>query len=692
MNVRIRAVAALLCMVLTLPALAAEKKSTVKDPGFNARLEQDLVTKYGEAQRERAHRGIAQVADFWRPADGDALAYAAFIRDNFAGTQVAVDAMFNRYEYNIEQLEGHLHEINREFRTPSDLDTGPLQPYDDLFGAIDPNAHVLDDFFASKLAQVALLNFPLTTLQQRLTEGQHWTRRQWAETRLAEKFSKRIPASVNQAIAKSGSDSESYIAEYNIWMHHLVDAQGKRLFPPKLRLLSHWNLRDEIKADYSDAENGLAKQRAIQKVMSRIVTQEIPAAVINNPGVDWNVDTNEVRPTTDRDGDARPKAPIGNAREPDTRYARLLADYQARRKEDPYSPTAPTYVQRVFDEDMQIPEERVKAMLEQVLSSPLAAQTGKLIESRLGRPLEPFDVWYNGFRPRGAYTEAQLDAIVAKKYPTADAYKQDMPNILEKLGFSKARAKYLADNIVVDPARGSGHAMGAEMRSAHPHLRTRVEADGMNYKGYNIAVHEMGHNVEQTFSLNDIDHTLLHGVPNTAFTEALAFTFQNRDLELLGLTKPDAQSAAMKTLNDFWSTYEIAGVALVDMGVWRWMYAHPKATAAQLRVATVSISKEIWNRYYAPIFHQKDVVLLGIYSHMINSFLYLPNYPLGHMIAFQIEAQMDKAGDFGGEFERVAKVGRVTPDQWMIAATGAPVGPDALLAETKKALAQISSK
>ena len=58
------------------------------------------------------------------------------------------------------------------------------------------------------------------------------------------------------------------------------------------------------------------------------------------------------------------------------------------------------------------------------------------------------------------------------------------------------------------------------MRDEKAHLRTRVGADGMDYKGFNIAVHEMGHNVEQTVSLTDIDHTLLQGVPNTAFTEA----------------------------------------------------------------------------------------------------------------------------------------------------------------------------
>src|SRR4029453_19137509 len=219
-----------------------------------------------------------------------------------------------------------------------------------------------------------------------------------------------------------------------------------------------------------------------------------------------------------------------------------------------------------------------------------------------------------------------------------------------------------ASNIVVDPSRGAGHALGAGRRGDKAHLRTRVEKGGMNYKGFNIAVHEMGHNVEQTFSLNLIDHTLLAGVPNNAFTEALAFVFQNRDLELLGLAKPDAEGEGLKTLNDFWGTYEIAGVALVDIGVWQWMYDHPNAAPAELREATIQISKDVWNRYYAPVFKRRDVVLLGIYSHMIDSFLYLPDYPIGHMIAFQIEEQMEKAGNIGAEFERMATVGRGTPD------------------------------
>jgi len=654
----------------------------------NAKLQNELTAKYGAQQKPRLERGLHQVAEFWRAEDGDAAAFEQFVRTNFAGDQATLDTLFYRFQSLLEQLDGHMHEINREFNQQSDLDLGPVLPFDEVFAGYDPSAHVLGDFFDNKLAFTVLLNFPLTTLDERLKNGSTWSRRQWAEARLAQRFDKRIPAEVNLAIAQAGAESGQYIAQYNIWMYHLLDPQGQRLFPPKMRLLSHWNLRDEIKADYSDGQSGLAKQRMIQQVMERIVTQTIPQVVINNPAVDWNPYTDDVRPAAVKDSDAAPDSrALTNATEPDTRYATLLKTYHASRKADPYSPTAPTLIDRRFQEDREIPEARVKAMLEQVLSSPLVARTAQLIQARLGRPLEPFDIWYNGFRPGSQYTEAQLDEIVAKKYPTAEAYQKDIPNLLIKLGFSPDRAQYVANNIIVDPARGSGHAMGSAMRSEKAHLRTRVEKTGMNYKAFNIAVHEMGHNVEQTFSLNDNDYTLLQGVPNTAFTEALAFVFQGHDLELLGLPAPDVKSQAEKILNDFWGTYEIAGVALVDMAVWHWMYDHPQATPKQLDQATVQISKDVWNRYYAPVFHKNDVVLLGVYSHMIDSFLYLPDYPIGHMIAFQIEEQMKKSGSIGPEFERMAKMGRISPDLWMERATGRPVGPEALLEATQQALA-----
>jgi hypothetical protein len=716
-----------------------------------SKMESELAAKYGEGQRERARRGLKQVGEFWRTEDGDQPAFEAFVRANFAGDQATLDTTFARFARLIEQLEGHLQEIGRELRTQADLDLGPMLPLDETFAGFDAGAHLIDDMFGNKLAFVVLLNFPLSTLDQRLNQGQHWTRRQWAEARLAQRFSKRVPAEVNQAIAQAQAEADHYISEYNIWMYHVVgeaesgvrsrepakpdsspaarnegavirrngetpppgtkkqpgmeyaletikppsqNATAQRLFPKGMRLLSHWNLRDEIKADYDVSQNGLARQRTVQQVFERIVTQTIPEAVVNNPQVDWNPWTNQVKPASEKDSDFKPTrvgdpSHTSNQREPDTRYATLQKTYFAARKMDPYSPTAPTLIARRFDENREIPEARVRQMLVEIVSSPLVPKVAGLIEKRLGRPLEPFDVWYSGFRPKSEYTEAQLDEIVRRRYPTAEAYREDIPNLLVKLGFSPERAQYVAQNIVVDPARGSGHAMGAAMRDAKVHLRTRIEKTGMNYKGFNIAVHEMGHNVEQTFSMKDVDQWLLAGVPNTAFTEALAFVFQARDLELLGLHAPSAQDEAMRTLNDFWGTYEIAGVALVDMAVWHWMYDHPNAAAAELREATVQIAKDTWNQYYAPVFKQRDVVLLGVYSHMIDYFLYLPDYPIGHMIAFQIEGQIKKAGKIGPEFERMASFGSVAPDLWMVHATGKAVGPEALLQAAERALGEI---
>ena len=673
-------------------------RSTNPSPSWmvtaTAKLERELTAKYGESQRARLQRGLKQAAEFWRDQDGDAAVLEQFVRSNFAGDQATLDTMFHRFQRLLEQLDGHMHEVSREFRQQQDLDLGPVLPFDEAFAGYDPSAHVLEDFFQNKLAFTVLLNFPLTTLDERLQQGAHWSRLQWAEARLAQRFSKRIPAEVSLAIAQAAAEADQYVAAYNIWMGHLVDENGRRLFPQKMRLLSHWNLRDEIKSDYADRAGGPAKQRMIQQVMERIVTQTIPRAVIDNPDVDWNPYSNEVKPATSKvsDDGAATEGQITNSPEGGTRYAKLLNTFAASKLADPYSPTAPSLIARRFDEDRELPEPRVKAMLEQILSSPLVPQVAALIQTRLQRPLAPFDIWYSGFRPGSNYSQAELDQIVAKKYPTAEAYQKDIPNLLIKLGFSSERARLVAANIVVDPARGSGHAMGASMRSEKAHLRTRVEKTGMNYKGFNIAVHEMGHNVEQTFSLNQVDYTLLEGVPNTAFTEALAFVFQARDLELLGLPASDAGSDAMRTLNDFWATYEISGVALVDMAVWHWMYDHPQATPGQLNEAAVEISKDVWNQYYAPVFHKRDVVLLGIYSHMIDSFLYLPDYPIGHMIAFQIEEQMRKAGNVGGEFERMATMGRITPDLWMEHATGKPVGPQALLEASRLALAQIEEK
>jgi len=162
-------------------------------------------------------------------------------------------------------------------------------------------------------------------------------------------------------------------------------------------------------------------------------------------------------------------------------------------------------------------------------------------------------------------------------------------------------------------------------------LRTRVGPEGMDYKSFNIAVHEMGHNIEQTFSMNLVDPPPARRCAEQRLYRTLAMMTQGHDLEVLGLAKPDAASAALATLDTFWATAEISGVALVDMGVWHWMYDHRRPRPPKLKVATLGIAREVWNRHYAPVIHQRDATLLAIYSHMISDMLYLPDYPIGHL-------------------------------------------------------------
>jgi hypothetical protein len=658
-----------------------------------ARAVAALVAKHGEAERARAARGVAQAAAFWRTGpggDGDARAFEAFVQEHFAAGPEAVDAVFRRLEAAFEALDGHGLEIYRELSRWAQLDLGPMIPLDGLLAAHDPFAHVVDDLFRGKVAFVALLNFPLTTLSERLARADAYTRREWAEVRLANRFARRVPAEVNQGVAKASAEADLYIADYNVFAHHVLAEDGGRLFPEGKRLLSHWNLRDELKAQYAQ-EGALARQRALAKVMERIVTQTIPAAVVNDPTVDWNPWTNAVAPAPAEtiEGGARPRRSVPAAREPDTRYLRILENFRAVKAADPYSPSAPTHVARKFDLERELPEARVVALLEEVLGAPEIAGIAKLVSARLGRPLEPFDIWYAGFKPRGKLAEPELDRLTRSRYPTAEAFAKDLPALLERLGFAPDKARFLAERIAVDPARGSGHAMQAARRGDRAHLRTRVGADGMDYKGYNIAVHELGHNVEQVFSLYGVDSTLLQGVPNTAFTEAIAFVFQARDLELLGLEPPGAEQRRLAALGDLWATYEIAGVALVDLGMWKWMYANPSATPAQLREATLRIAREVWNRWYAPVFGVRDVPLLAIYSHMVSNLLYVPDYPLGHIIAAQIEEHVEKLprGALGAEVERMTTFGAVLPDVWMRHATGEPVSAGPLVRAARAALA-----
>jgi hypothetical protein len=638
-------------------------------------VKKQLAEKYGETAFFRIDRGVSQVAALWREEDGNTKEFEDFVVANFVAGEEDLEALFARLERNYELLNGHFHKMNVMLKEPLHLEGPPVEPVDVLFGGYNPSAHLTDDFFSNKIAFMTVLNFPFYSLKEKTGLGSAWSRREWAYARMGDQFTSRVPAELKQNLSRVLTAADTYISDYNIYMGKLLNPDGQALFPPEMKLISHWGLRDELKSNYA-SENGLEKQRMIYQVMQRIINQTIPEQVINSDTYNWDPYSNKIF-----SGSSEATA----VSEPDRRYEVLLANFHAMRAVDRYSPNYPDYISRAFDEAMEIPQEDVERLFTEFVSSPLVKEVAAYISRSLGRPLEPFDIWYNGFKSVRGVPEEKLTAITSLKYPSTDALEEDLSNILTKLGWTNSDAQRISALIKVDASRGAGHAWGAGMRNDIARLRTRVGADGIDYKGYNIAIHELGHCVEQTITMNDVDYYMLNGVPNTAFTEATAFLFQKRDLELLGLGEPDAAKEHMLALDNFWVSYEIMGVALVDMQVWKWMYENPEASTAQLKNQVISIAKDTWNKYYAGILGDNDEPILAVYSHMIDNPLYLSNYPMGHIIDFQIEQQV-KGKPLAAEINRMYTQGRLVPQVWMQSAVGSPISIAPTLAATAEAL------
>lgn len=651
-----------------------------------------ITTAHPEADVALVTRGVEQVATLWQENDGSEADFQDLVSRSYAGTCEEKQMLYNRLAYIIEQCNQSADMLNNTLQEPTTLlGKGEPTQVDWIISGYSPMAHFTEDMFANKIAHVCVLNFPHYSLEEKNTLGKDWTRQEWAYARLGDVFTDRVPGNVIATYSQALSQAENYIAGYNIMMHCLRNEQGEQLWQEPIALLSHWNLRDELKSNYVAGDEamrrlGKEKQELIYQVMLRIIRQEIPNCVINNDQLLWCPTTNIVSGNPN----SNIKLKVDVSREPDTRYQQIINIFHALQSIDTYRHDAPSHVLRTFNEDLQIPFEEIEALFTQLLQSDEVKQVARIIRERLDRDLRPYDIWYDGFKSRSSISEDVLTAETQKRYPDAKAFEKDMPRMLMELGFAPEKAKELASHIVVEAARGSGHARPCVGREQPARLRTRVGVKGMDYKGYNIAVHEFGHNVEEVISLYDMDYYTLAGIPNTGFTEASAFLFQERDLQLLHKNLQTSQNAE-QIFDLIWGMYEIMGVSLVDMRMWQWLYANPKATAAELREAVIAIASDVWNHYYAPILGEKDSPLLAIYSHMVGYALYLPAYPIGNLVQYQLEehlAQCTTQEEWAKEYTRIYQQGCLTPDAWMRGAVGKPMSVKPILTAVREALNQ----
>lgn len=346
----------------------------------------ELSRKYPD-HKEGISRGVHQVARLWDQRDGEDADFSQFCIDNYISDPAIRDSFFLKVSEYLETLQGYYNEMLLGLQRNVHLDTGELLDIDKRFGAYNPMAHLTDDLYANKIAFMVALNFPQLSLTEKEALGND--RKAWAQARLGDVFSERIPAEVNQKVSDILAAADIYISDYNIYMGNLENDRGERLFPADMRLLCHWNLRDEIKANYAGGKKGHVKQRMIYEVMKRIVCQTIPREVINSDLYVWNPVTNRVS----QSGKVVETQPEGNRR-----YQYLLDIFHTEQLVDKYCGN--TYIDRNFNNDMEISVDRADSIFRRYLSAPEMKLIGRKIAKRLGRRLEAFDIWYDGFKAR----------------------------------------------------------------------------------------------------------------------------------------------------------------------------------------------------------------------------------------------------------------------------------------------------
>ena len=634
-----------------------------------------LTNLYGKAESERITRGVNQVAALWRTEDGSWNDFESFCMKNFMGEGPELDQAFITIEKQFEVINGHIREINLYLDYPIVTHQRPVTELDRLLSKSNPST----DFYGSKLAFAIALNFPHYTLEEKEKYGEGWTRKEWAMVRIGDMFDFRPDPEKEPDPLPEPDDLVDYTELYIISMDQILSPDKEIMFPAGTRLNCHNGLRDEIKGLYT-RENPLVRQRMISQIVMHIIYQTIPECMIGETEMFWNPDSNEV---FKKEGDQFVKSE--SIQEPDRRYKNLYYRMKSKMNQDAQYPEGSTYISRTF-ENRQLPEERVVELLESIVGAPERIQVAEILKQRLGRDLEPFDMWYSGFQSQSNYDMDKLDRIIRDKYPTPLDFQNDIPNILRKIGFDGETADFLGEHVIVDPVPSGGHANAPQMHGAKAHLRTRFEPYGLNYKGFRIGMHEIGHTIEQNVAMYQTDYYFMKGIPSSPYTECMADLIAYRDMVGLGISSEYSQAEKeLNTLASFWYVYEHGSIALHEIRVWHWFYDHPKATVDELKQATIDLAKEVWNEFFADIYGVRDVPILSVYNHFLNGSLYLHSYALGNVILMQLE-QYFGGRDFPKEMVRMCSIGRLTPDQWMKKATGEPLSSEPMLRAVRRAL------
>lgn len=639
------------------------------------KVQNELIKKYGDQNRDRIFKGSIQLSKSWRKTDGTKEEFEKFCIGNFI-IDTELKSNFQILQKNLTLQNGYLSKLRFRFNESENFTDVKEEKVDSYFRKSIP----VVDPYKEKLAQFVQLNFPYYNLEEKRQNGQKWDREKWAMVRLGDLYAERYDPDFKGDAFDEVADFQNYLKKYFFRMDHILMPDGSYPFTKALTLHSHFGLRDNLKEEYTRS-GGLARQEITGKLIGHIINGTVPVEFIQDTTTRWNPWTNQLFKF-----DSGKLLQVDYKTEGTKRYAGLLSEFRNKSSWDKLYPNGSTVIKRTFENSNLQPEE-VENMIRTFLSDPVIALVGKLIVNRLGRHLQPFDIWYSGFQCQSSFPANMLDSLTKSKYPTPLALQKDLPSILLKMGFPESEASYIGTHAFVRPILSGGYSDQPAMRGDTALMTTVFNLQGLDFKAYRIAMHELGHVVCGVYSTKETDNFLLADVPTSGITEGIAEMLAFKNIEGLGLKQGSIEEQKqLLALASVWYLVDMGGQALTDIETWKWMYKHPNATPEELQTAVLNISAEIWNKYYSSVFGGiKDQHILSIYNHFITGSLYLYNYFLGDVIMFQLyDAYMPDNLAYG--LKKACSEGQTLPGLWMKHAVGETISLAPLLKTAKEAI------
>jgi len=625
-----------------------------------------LVKSHGAKLEKDITRGVTFSARVWDWKDADEGAFVDFCQKHYHAPGKARSRLLRRLDEIAHAISGSLNMIAKLTRRGMDIADLELTPSEELFGAFSPGTHLEVDLRTFNIAALAQLNFGTDDLTSPAT------REGWAARRLSNVGRTAIPANLLAESSKRHAEVDRFVTSFNLHLDKIEYVDPAVKFPKDTVRISHWGLRDFM-TRLNGKKNALPQQHAIRDLMRRVVDGEIPREIIDAPKMRWRQKDNTVA----ENGTAKPATMTGALR-----WEQFKNVYDIQRRIDPHTRFG-NIIDNKFKQEREISEEKIVTILTDILSAPVAEQVAAFVEKRVGRPIEPHDIYFRSFQ-EGA-KKAPLKFDIRKRYPNADALTKAIPDVLMRLGFQKNRAAWIGSKIRVDNSRSAGHAWGPGTAHDIGLLRARIDKGGINEEEFGTYMHELGHCTEQVLTTYEMDYKSIWGVPNTAFTEGFAFTFQDKADFILG--RKTTLDADITVMQRFWEVFEITGPALTEIRFFHWLYDNPDASAEAMHKAIRRIGDAVWAQFYARIFGKEGHGLMSVYSHMLWCSFYLADYSMGYVIAYQVRKHL-ATRKFAPEMERMCALGCIYPEQWMQAAVGQEISANPLLDDVKKACAR----